>query len=128
MAAFDSNEIGRVSRGLPQPTVDGQPAVQRLGRYGSNLVENIIPKMHVLADEGSYFVANNSGTGVATIAAPTSFTDTAPLFTLNNVDTAQNAANKRIYLDWLRITETAAGTGGVDLRFRLVLDYTVPSG
>ena len=128
MAAFDTNEIGRVSRQLPQPTVDGQPAVQRLGRYGGAYTENVIPKMHTLADEGSYFVSNNSGTGVATIAAPTSFTDTAPLWTINNTDTAQNAANKRIYLDWLRITETAAGTGGVDLRFRLVLDNTVPSG
>jgi hypothetical protein len=92
------------------------------------MVEPVFGKNYGVADEGQYFVANNSGTGVATVAAPTSFSDTAPLFTINNVDTSQNTANKRIYLDWLRLTQTAAGTAGVDLRLRLVLDYTVPTG
>jgi hypothetical protein len=127
MPGMPTSEFGLVSRSLPQPTVDGQEGEQRLGRYRSAYVESLVPKMHLLADEGSYFVANNSGTGVATTATPTAFSDTAPLFTINNVDTAQNAANKRIYLDFIRVTGTAAGTAGTDLRIRGVLDYTVPS-
>jgi hypothetical protein len=127
VAAFQVSELGLVSRALPQPTVDGQEGEQRFGRYRSSYVESLVPKSHLLADEGTYFVANNSGTGVATAAAPTAFSDTAPLYTINNSDTASNSFNKRIYLDWIRLTQTAAGTAGVDLRLRGVLDYTVPS-
>lgn len=127
MPGLQTSEFGLVSRGLPQPTQDNQERECRLGRYGGTYVYSVVPKNYPLADEGSYFVANNSGTGVATTATPTAFSDTAPLFTINNVDAAQNAANKRIYLDWIRLTETAAGTAGVDLRLRSILDYTVPS-
>jgi hypothetical protein len=122
------SNFGAVARGQPIPTQEGAEGEVRLGRYRDAYVVPIVPKLHALADEGSYFVANNQGTGVATAAAPTAFSDTAPMFTINNVDTAQNANNKRIYLDWIRITQTAAGTAGVDLRLRGVLDYTVPSG
>src|SRR6266849_148775 len=118
MPGLITSEFGLVSRALPQPTVDGIEGEQRLGRYREAMVMPLVPKLHALADEGSYFVANNSGTGVATTATPTAFSDTAPLFTINNVDTAQNAANKRICLDWMRITQTVAGTAGVDLRLR----------
>lgn len=127
MPTLQTSGFGLVSRGLPQPTVDGQEGEVALSRYRDAKIIIVSPKMQALADEGSYFVANNSGTGVATTAAPTSFSDTAPLFTINNADSAQNPARKSIYLDWLRITETAAGTGGVDLRLRGIIDYTVPS-
>lgn len=126
--SLQASNFGLVNRGQPIPTQDGIEGELRTGRYREAYVVPIVPKLHALADEGSYFVANNSGTGVATAAAPTSFSDTAPLFTINNVDTAQNANNKRIYLDWLRVTETAAGTAGTGMTIRGVLDYTVPSG
>ena len=127
MPGIPTSEFGLVSRSLPQPTVDGQERECRLARSGSTMVEPVFAKNYGICDEGSYFVANNSGTGVATVAAPTSFSDTAPFFTIANIDTAQNASSKRVYLDYIRAYETAAGTAGTDFRIQLVLDYTVPS-
>ncbi len=77
-----------------------------------------------VADLGSYFTANNGATGVATAAAPTSFSDTAPLFTIQNT----NAGNGRsIYLDWIRGYNTVAGTAGVDVRLKVELDRIAPT-
>lgn len=127
MPGIPSSQFGLVSRSLPAATTDGNEREQRYGRYGDTYVQAVVPKLHAVADEGSYFVANNSGTGVATTATPTAFSDTAPMFTILNTDTAQNSNFKRIHLDWMRVTQTAAGTAGTDLRFRVVLDYTTPS-
>lgn len=111
---------GIVSRALPQAGLDnlnsGTPV--RLSRYGEFMTVGSIRKQHALADEGSYFVFNsgNPATGVATAAAPTSFSDTAPLLTIFNTDSPGNQNNKRIHLDFLRFTCTAAGTAGVSFR------------
>lgn len=76
-------------------------------------------------DLGSYFTANNSATGVATAAAPTSYSDTAPLITIQNT----NASNGRsIYLDWWRAYVTVAGTAGVAVFLKLELDRIAPTG
>src|SRR5262249_14376964 len=107
---------GWVSRVLPQAESDNDPGQVRLGRYKDLMSIPIIRKHHGLADEGSYFVTNNSGTGVATAAAPTSFSDTAPMITLYNGDSPSNQNNKRMHLDFIRLTQTAAGTAGVNFR------------
>lgn len=78
-------------------------------------------------DTGSYWTANNGATGVATAAAPTSFSDTAPLFTLQNKGTI-GSVGRSIFLDWLRLYETAAGTAGVAMFLKLELDQIVPTG
>lgn len=119
---------GWVSRMLPQAETDNDPGIMRLGRYGDVWTIGAVRKQHGLADEGSYFVGNNSGTGVATTATPTAFSDTAPMVTIYNSDTAGNQNAKRIHLDWMRITQTAVGTAGTDLRLRGILDNTAPSG
>jgi len=77
-------------------------------------------------DAGSYFTANNGATGVATAAAPTSFSDTAPLFTILNNNA--NNIGRSLYLDWIVGYNTAAGTAGVDLRLKLELDTISPTG
>jgi len=77
-------------------------------------------------DSGSYFTANNGATGVATAAAPTSFSDVLPLFTILNNNA--NNTGRSIYLDWIRGYNTAAGTAGVDLRLKLELDRIAPTG
>jgi len=79
-----------------------------------------------LIDTGSYFTANDGATGISTGATPTSYSDTAPLFTLQNTNTKNNG--KSIYLDWLRAYCTAAGTAGVDVRLKMELDVIVPTG
>lgn len=78
-------------------------------------------------DQGTYFVANNGSTGVATAAAPTAYSDTAPMLTIQN-KTAAGAVGPSLYLDWIRAYETAAGTGGVSVFAKAQLDSTVPTG
>lgn len=128
MAGIEAFLKGWVSRMLPQAEQDNDPGIVRLGRYGDIWLAGGVRKQHGLADEGSYFVANNSGAGIATAAAPTAFSDTAPLLTIQNQDSAGNQNSKRLHLDYLRVTQTAVGTGGVDVRIRIVLDTTTPSG
>ncbi len=77
-------------------------------------------------DAGSYFTANNGATGVATAAAPTSYSDTAPWFTILN-NNAVNAG-RSIYLDWIRLYCTVAGTAGVGVLIKLELDRIAPTG
>src|SRR5437867_606056 len=119
---------GWVSRMLPQAENDNDPSVVRLGRFGDVWTIGGVRKQHALADEGSYFIANNAGAGIASAAAPTAFSDTAPMATIQNTDTAGNQNGKRIHLDYIRILQTAVGTAGTDLRLRGILDYTAPSG
>jgi len=109
---------GYVSRMLPQAESDTDLLRVRLYRYGEIFTVGAVRKNHALADEGSFFVANtgNPATGVATAAAPTSFSDTAPLLTIYNQDSAGNPNAKRIQLNSLRFTCTAAGTAGVSFR------------
>lgn len=80
-----------------------------------------------IVDSASYFTANNGSTGVATAAAPTSFSDTAPFCVITN-GTAAGASSKSMYLDWIRIFETVAGTAGVSMRLKAQLDNTVATG
>ncbi len=118
MAAFDTNEIGRVSRALPQATPDGQPSIQRLGRYGGNMVENVIPTKHTLADEGSYFVSTNPTPGTAlAYNVQASFSDTVPFIYIFNKSLPGDAANKRIFLDYIKLICTVAPASGTNAQF-----------
>lgn len=86
-----------------------------------------INRAATVADSGSYFTANNAATGVATAAAPTAYSDTAPFCVITNT-TAAGTGSKSIYLDFLRFYETAAGTGGVAMLLKMQLDSTVATG
>lgn len=116
---------GRVSRILPQADIDGardgEPV--RIGRYNEQFILPVIRKQHILADEGSYFVANNAQTGIATPAVAT-FGATTPVCIVTNTD-SPGAAGKRIYLDYLALITTAAGgwaSAGVNIQAMLYLD------
>lgn len=78
--------------------------------------------MYGLADEGSYFVARNPtiGTGVAGIAAADGAEGLEQLIFLRNTST--ESEGKRIYLDYLRLVPTAAGTNGTTTVFCSVID------
>lgn len=103
---------GVVSRLLPTPFADDRdndkPA--RYGRYGEIFANLITGKQHGLADEGAYFVAHNAQTGIATSLISTAFSQTTlgPFLIITNTDTA--GTGKSIYLDYLNLICTAAGT------------------
>jgi len=77
----------------------------RIGRYGAQIADVAISGPNFLADEGSYFTAQNPtpGTGVAH-ALTTTFTNTAAMFSFFN-KASQNG--KRIYLHYVRLIFTA---------------------
>jgi hypothetical protein len=88
--------MGKVSRGLPSPSADGQSVDSRFGRYGENLNIPVLTPLHGVADEGSYYILTNPtpGTGIATLAAPTAFVTTSPYILVKNNDVP---GGKRVY-------------------------------
>lgn len=111
---------GKAGRGLPSASADGADTALRVDRYGG-LVVPAKPK-YALADEGSYFVITNptNGTGVAGIAATGAFSDAESLLLIRNTST--EAEGKRIYLDYIRLRVTAAGTNGTNHLYVMKLD------
>jgi hypothetical protein len=71
-----------------------------------------------------YFVTTNPtlDTGLATIAAPTTGADIEPFLILKNNDVVTDKGGKLIYPDFIRLTCTAAGTGGASLRISARID------
>lgn len=93
----------------------------RMGRYAEAMALSVVPTKHLLADEGAYFAANNAQTGIATAAAPTTFSDTNPFVLIFNKD---QPGGKRIYLDYALLLATAAGTNGTNLQAAVRVDQT----
>lgn len=100
---------GLVSRFLPQPQADNAQDVVRISRYREVDVVPRVTKQHPLADEGSYYVANNSQTGIL-IPAATAFLATTPALVVANTDSPGNASAKRIYLDYVSLDLSAVGS------------------
>jgi hypothetical protein len=77
-----------------------------------------------LAEVGQYFVATNptAGTGIPGIAAADGINALENLISVYNADTA--AGGKRIYMDYLTLRLTAAGTSGTDLAYVHHIDST----
>ena len=84
-------------------------------------------RLATVADQGVYYVANNGATGVATAAAPTSYSDTAPMLVLQN-KTAVSSTGPSIYMDYIRAYETVAGTGATGATIKMQLDTTIATG
>lgn len=111
----------RVRRDLPAPLPEGQAAELRATRYGEANVSVLVPKAYGMPDEGSYFVTTNPtpGTGIATIAALQTFVATSPFILMWN---ANPYGGKRVYLDYLKLRVTAAGTGGTKIEWACTRD------
>src|ERR1700687_302848 len=110
---------GIASRAKPQAQPDGAKdgVPFRTGRYQEEMNLAMVPKSHLLADEGSYFVASNptAGTGVASAIAPTlapliGSQDTKPFFCYQNTD---GIGGKRTYFDYIRFRDTATGGSAI---------------
>jgi hypothetical protein len=72
-----------------------------------------------LADMGDYFIARNPtpGTGLAGIAAADGLDDTEGTLLVRNSNSA-----KRVYLDYLKLRVTVAGTNGTNAHFASKID------
>jgi hypothetical protein len=102
-----------VSRARPDPSlVDGTIAQDnRFSGYKEPYMFSLKTKMYPLADEASYFVATNPtpGTGLTGHAAAQTMDNTkASVFILNQSPTG----GRNIYLDYIKLVMTAAGTNG----------------
>jgi len=105
MGEIEALVRGRVSALLPQADIDGgrdgEPV--RVGKYSEQYGLSLVPTKHLLADEGSYFIATTPtpGTGIA-MTISTAFSDTVAMFAIKNTE-APGPLAKRIYLDYLRL-------------------------
>jgi hypothetical protein len=106
-------------RVAPAPLNQGEYGPLRTDRYGGAITTPLHSKVYALADEGNYFLATNPtmGTGIAGIAASTSYDATESLLHLRNVSTT-----KRLYLDFIELSVTAAGSSGTTTGFTLSAD------
>lgn len=93
-----------ISRVLPQANPDSANVDDSLrgARYGELYTFPISRKQHNLADEGSYFTANNLQTAI-TGQSSTAYDATKPSLLLVNTDSLANQAAKRIYLDYIML-------------------------
>ncbi len=118
----------RVSRTLPQATVDTNEASNRGGRYGEQYIQVLHGKKHNLADEGSYFVATNPtlNTAIALTTSITTWADSgatsSAAFFLKNGESRTAAFPKRIYFDYLRMTCVGAPTSATEWQYAIHLD------
>lgn len=111
-----------VDRTKPHPELDGTDIDPRLSRYREQMIIPSIVTKHALADEGSYFLANNAQTGIANAAAPTAFSATNPFILIYNAGRPSDDFAQRLYLDYLTLLATAPGTGGTSLQCAITKD------
>lgn len=114
----------KVNTAKPTAYAENADVPDRGSKYGEKGVLPYGSGLHNVADEGSYFVVTNPapGTGLATVAAPTALADVSPFFMLLN-----NAAagGKRVYMDYIKLLVTAAGTAGASLHYNVKIDNGV---
>lgn len=86
-----------------------------------NRVQGATTKPLGALSEGSYHIARSPtvGTGLASIAALTTFTATSPFVIVTN---GNDANGNNIYIDYIKLTCTVAGTNAADLQWATKLD------
>jgi hypothetical protein len=96
---------GLVQRALPpyNPDSINNDVGSRYGAYGESYVLSMVRKQHLLADEGSYFVATNNQTAIVPTYG-TSLVATSPFITIYNSNTVA-----RLYLDYIALVAVVAG-------------------
>lgn len=119
---MDFNPFMEVDRTLPHAELDGTDIDPRLNRYREQIVASSIQTKHVVSDEGSYFTTNNAQTGIATSATPTAFSATNPFLLIYNGAAPSDDFAKRVYMDYMMLLATAAGTAGASVQFAITLD------
>lgn len=111
----DMRPIGTVGRALPGAAPDQTQIPLRLGRRGEQYSLPLGSPRHSLADQGSYFFAQNATIDAATTLAGHAAPVLADLYTkpfifMRNGDTSSGAI--RVYLDFIHIQVITAGASG----------------
>jgi hypothetical protein len=101
------------------------PAGQRYSKFGESYALTLGSPKSLLAEEGSYFVTNNNQTGLATAAAPTTFSATNPFLLIQNPSSAGAGVPTVITLDYMLLAATAAGTAGTSVQCAITKDTTL---
>lgn len=122
MAGMDVNLLRLVRRLLPvsatpaDGTVD--PTAPRSSPYGEVSVLSPVPTKHLLADEGSYFVATNATPGTA-LAYPVqaAYTPTAPFLYIQNNDRTRN-----LWIDYVKLVVNIVPATAAQAYFAVVED------
>lgn len=122
--ALEAEFTGEVDRTKPHAELDGTDIDVRLSRYREMMVSPSILTKHPLVDEGSYFITQNNQTGIATAAAPTAFSATNPFLVVYNGANKSDDFAYRIYLDYIMLLVTAAGTAGTSIQYAITKDST----
>lgn len=104
---------GIVQKVLPTINADSTnvDVAMRQASYGELYNQPLVRKNHNLADEGSFFVANNAQAGIA-MTTTVAFSAVAPFLIVYN---GNAAGGKNIYLDQLNLITTAAGSAAAAL-------------
>ena len=132
MPGIDTNQLWTPARGLPSATPDQKSPVTNIrgGRYGEQYALSLVPTKHLLADEGTYFVATTPtpGTAVTYFTNANAYNDTTgAMFYMQNNDSKSNPLAKRMYLDYIKIVCTTLATASTGARFAIKVDPTVRS-
>ncbi len=111
----DYRPLGNVGRALPGVATDNTQSPVRLGRRGEQYTLPAGSFRQMLADEGSYFFAQNATIDAATTLAGHAAPVLADLYTkpfifMRNGDTSSGAL--RVYLDYIHIQVITAGASG----------------
>jgi hypothetical protein len=125
MPGIDVNQLWTPARAIPSPQADQKAPVTNVrgGRYGEQYVLSLIASKHLLADEGSYFIATNVTPGTAqAYNIQAAFSDTTPLLYIQNNDSKANPFAKRMYLDYIKLICTVVPASATGARFAVKTD------
>jgi hypothetical protein len=114
------NAWGEAHRDQPAAIGDGDLGPIHLSRRGEVVTQSLAGgKKHSVCDEGSYFVVRNPtiGTGIAGIAAADGFDALETFLFIRNT-----SSTKRIYMDYIKLQATAAGTNGTTWSYAIAID------
>ena len=120
MPGIDVNQLWTPARAIPSPQADQKAPVTNVrgGRYGEQYVFSLVPTKHMLADEGTYFIATNVTPGTAqAYNIQAAFSDTTPLLYIQNNDSKANPFAKRMYLDYIKLICSIAPASSTGARF-----------
>lgn len=116
---MDSVKIHGQAAGLSLPARRGEglDTDVRTNGYGEFYVVGLPKGRYVYAAEGTYFMATNPtpGTGIIGVAGTGAFSDQESLLYVKN--TATVTEGTKIFLDYLTLISTTAGTNGTDVRY-----------